>query len=120
MKRISDYTIYCTKEQIKKALELSIPIETCGYYYKQQIGCNTISDIDLHIIPTAEQIIGYLETLREISEFDIAKWDEKSWAYKVHLKDKPALIGKDLFSSRPEATLAAIDAALDYLINNKK
>lgn len=115
------YTIYCTEEQTKKALELGAPINTCGYYYKQQVGCNTISDIDLHIIPTAEQMIGWLEEQGLLIEF---KRVFGKYAYRLmeaHTNgERNPQIHEQGFPSRKEATLAAIDSALDYLSKNKK
>ena len=80
------YTIYCTEEQTKKALELGAPLNCC---YHNDDFQNTIKIGSLHYveIPTAEQMLGWLE---------------------------------DNYESRKEATLAAIDAALEYLINNRK
>lgn len=87
---MNKYTIYCTPEQTKKALELGAPIKECGYYFKKQIGCNTISDTDLHIIPTAEQMIGWLEENGISTRGNCFSWAEEhhkpSW--QVHVFDK--------------------------------
>lgn len=61
MKTISDYTIYCTPEQTKKALELGVPIE------KKEIQvCDNAKNFFWHDdfyynYPTAEEMIGWLE-----------------------------------------------------------
>lgn len=61
MKTISDYTIYCTPEQTKKALELGVPIE------KKEIQvCDNAKHFFWHDdfyynYPTIEQMIGFLE-----------------------------------------------------------
>ena len=97
------YTIYCTQEQTLKAIELGAPIE--GIF-----------------IPTAEQMIGWLEEHEEIDE--IAPMEKGGdWVYVVYMTGYRSDIEspKDtLYPARPEATLAAIDAALDYLVKNKK
>lgn len=107
---MNKYTIYCTEEQTKKALELGAPIETCGYYYKQQFGCNTISDTDLHIVPTAQQMIGWLE-----EQGFYFRLDTSGCSVEI---DFNCIIEK-INIPRKEATLAAINAALSYLVLNK-
>lgn len=118
------YTIYCTPEQVHKALNLGAPIKTCGYYFKQQVGCNTISDTDLHIIPTAEQMIGWLEEQNDIDSIEIAKScvisEHDKWQFAIWDKHEGWDSGKHCFNSRKEATLAAIDTALKYLENLKQ
>ena len=112
------YSIYCTSEQTRKALELGAPIETLQY--NSTIVKTVTTFKGFAIIPTAEQMIGWLEEQEDISEFDIAIWEKPMWAFRVLLIDKPSINGMHLFTSRKEATLAAIDAALEYLMNNKK
>lgn len=119
MKTISDYTIHCTVSQTRKALELGAPIEPQTPSTLIDTLCAFCGD-GMYIIPTAEQLIGWLEEQEDISEFDIAIWEKPMWAFRVHLIDKPSINGMHLFTSRKEATLAAIDAALEYLTNNKK
>ena len=115
------YTLYCTAEQTKKALELGAPIEKkeiqlCdnakhffwydGFYYKY---------------PTAEQMIDFLEEQASISSIEI-DYDtiNKVWMYFLYTNKEETTEWKSLFPSRKEATLEAIDAALDYLTNNKQ
>lgn len=113
------YAILCTESQTRKALTLGAPIETCGYYYKQQFGCNTISDTDLHIIPTAEQMIGWLEEQGIMFNIATNPFDEfKVIMSKAGGYDNIANI--EWNESRKEATIAAIDAALEYLENIKQ
>lgn len=122
------YTIYCTPEQTRKAIKLGAPIKECGYYYKQKIGCETISDTDLRIIPTAEQMRGWLMDKLCAKTFQTKHYslrDIEGYGYLIIGKDcvierAPVLNGRWLLCSDREATLAAIDAALEYLINNKK
>lgn len=107
------YTIYCNEEQTKKALELGAPIETTlvrGDYN------NLHSELD---IPTAEQMIGWLEEhwfeYINISYYITGDY----WCYYGETKGGHDSIGgkvsRNHYSSRKEATLAAIDVALDYL-----
>lgn len=91
MKTISDYTILCTQEQTLKAIELGAPIE--GIF-----------------IPTAEQMIGFLRSKGIKFNFnDAVKYWSCSFGY----------VGIDCGWSENKE-LDAIDAALDYLIENKK
>lgn len=104
METFSDYTILCTQEQTIKAIELGAPIE--GIF-----------------IPTAEQMIGWLEEKGLI--FNIVKvtglFNKASWyGFKIISRRGYTEYNVVQHHSRPEATLAAIDAALDYLIENKK
>ena len=131
MRSISDYTIYCTKEQTKKALELGAPIEKkeiqlCDnarffFWYKGVYYNYT----------TAEQLIGWLEDQEPIKEIAIYRYERlarRYWCYDIFDKKGYSLLTDEEcfpnhgegYSSRKEATLAAIDAALDYLIKNKK
>lgn len=109
---MKQYTIYCTNSQARKALSLGAPIGD-GHYYDRVYVINTID----YAAPTAEQMISWLEekgllisiTARNTPDNPIYNYNinrcEESWS---------------TFSSRQEATLAAIDAALEYLINNNK
>lgn len=97
METISDYTIYCTPEQTKKALELGALIK---YYYDSR---------NLLLTPTAEQMIGYLRMRGfKFSFDDIYNY----WAVSYDLK----IINKGNSNNKE---LDAINAALEYLSNNK-
>lgn len=62
MKTISDYTIHCTESQTRKALELGAPID----HNSSQFDSDCTDNIELlsnglyAIIPTAEQMIGFI------------------------------------------------------------
>lgn len=99
------YTIYCTEEQTKKALELGAPIDS------RWIGEEPN--------PTAEQMIGWLEE-QEVGCFVYKKPDHPFSAIVRVGGVKEQMIWAKCYSSRKEATLSAIDSALDYLIKNKK
>lgn len=119
MKTISDYTIYCTESQIKRAIELGAQMEYAKVI--DTINGNSIripeETGEFYQIPTAEQMLGWLETQGLFIPID--KSDGGHIFYKIR-KGNTYICEWNSFSSRPEATLAAIDAALDYLTNNKK
>lgn len=74
----------------------------------------------LYLIPTAEQMIGWLE--EQGISIVIRRFFAK-WAFKLEqltsVGEKNLHVDSIEISSHKEATLAAIDAALDYLIKNK-
>lgn len=135
---MNEYTIYCTDEQTKKALELGAPINTFGYgdlgdaedkILKLNKQCVIERDNDNGIIvsflPTAEQMISWLEThecFKSITFLNTALENEQNaWLGFVNFTDNDKYpIAVEPYSSRPEATLAVIDAALEYLTKNKK
>ena len=121
------YTIYCTEEQTKKALELGAPIPNhkLAGHYEENLPKNWFyKDGKCYQKTTAEQMIGWLEE-RGIY-IDITNscgvtpqggnYHLSSCEFNEHgYSDK-----KHPYPTRKEATLAAIDSALDYLIKNKK
>lgn len=104
---MNKYTIYCTEEQTKKALELGAPLE----YH-----CPNEREIVYHR-PTAEQLIGWLE--EQVDNIDIIRYNDRTWLYLFFPKNSSQYESEDKYQSRKEATLAAIDVALDYLSKNK-
>lgn len=110
METLNDYTIYCTSEQVKKALELGAQIK-----YKLE---RLIDSCFKPVIPSAEQMIGWLEGQEGISEIKVMR--NNGWGFQLSSRKHYEEKFECGFHSRPEATLAAIDAALDYLIQNKK
>lgn len=134
METMSDNTILCTEEQTKRAFNLGASIEesidyhtnghiiTKGYMLNGEV---TNKDLDgfgranTLLIPTAEQMIGWLEKQGDIKVIEVGcsfKWNfrifnKEHWEIMKHNK---------VYNSRPEATLAAIDAALDYLEKQKR
>lgn len=138
MKTLSDYTIYCTEEQTKKVLELGAPIAFDTYY--SSIGIeNAISGRNKNeyvlvynphrhddylckvlTIPTAEQLIGWLEEQGVWIHFCKPNQRPELLSYSISNMGNPfrrVFIGGE-FPTRKKATLAAIDAALEYLSNN--
>lgn len=63
-------------------------------------------------LPTAEQMIGWLEEQENIAEICIKKYG--NWRYDIYIEPYHHQ-EEGGFSSRKEATLAAIDVALEYL-----
>lgn len=110
---MNDYTIYCTEEQTKKALELGAPIKMT------LLEGNQLRPIQ----PTAEQMLGWLEEMN-IKCFiipDIYKDD----SYNIQINDKLVTTGHSQYNypltydTRQEAIIAVIDAALEYSSNQK-
>lgn len=122
MDSINSYTINCTPEQTKKAFELGAPIETQEFVGDKLLAdwCYDITTNFCYRIPTAEQMIGWQEEqgiIREICIFMI----KNTWTWDIIDKNDDFIErGPTDFCSRKEATHAAIDAALEYLHNNKK
>ena len=145
MQTMNDYTIYCTPDQTHKALELGAPIrnfitkeeskrlvkisqeenrvddyekELVKYYHQTIIG-----DM-IYCIPTAEQMLGWLEEqgleLRVIKQ----RYRDGTFAYVFTMIDNDGYFkphkNNMVYTNRKEATLAAIVSALEYLISKKK
>lgn len=113
METFSDYTIHCTPEQAKKALELGAQIVYINTFV-QHSTIETLTDKGYAVIPTAEQMIGWLDTKKV--HVDVCYESDDRYYYVLNYLDTIS----DFYSTRPEATLAGIDAALNYLIKNKK
>lgn len=75
------------------------------------VGCVIVDD-NVYLSVTAEQMIGWLEEHYFLS-FDVYQ-PHLSWSCSVKHKDEE-FVFLDSLDSRKEATIAAIDAALDYL-----
>lgn len=106
---MSDYTLYCTTEQVKKALELGAPILDNGENPNVPV---MLYNRKGYVIPTAEQMLGWLEEqgiFVEVSKSFIA--DYQSLVHDANTN----VFYDEYFLSRKEATLAAINVALEYL-----
>ena len=129
------YTIYCTEEQTKKAFELGAPIKKVLH---PTTWFNEVYPKRCHIdileypngctlaIPTAEQMICWLEDILEFTTCHVTFYPVYE-LYGFLIIHKEGVIEHDaseggmyLYNSRKEATLAAIDAALEYLIKAKE
>lgn len=121
------YTIYCTKDQTKKALELGAPIEKD--WIPECLFNNGYFSLKT---PTTEQMISWFEETYDLhisidyrrnyaDDADGNIVDE--WYYYcffLSIADK-CFYGEDTldeYPTRKEVTLAAIDAALKYLCEN--
>lgn len=110
------FTIYCTEEQTKKALELGAPITTRNDRFDERVSpiCKEGEQWLYAIIPTAEQMLGWLEEQGILIDID-TEWNKSVLVYVWDCENKSP-INNVFHGSRKEATLAAIDAALEYLI----
>lgn len=134
MKTISDYTIYCTPEQTRKAIELGAPIrnfiteeesiklvntaksENRIDEYEKELNKfhQTIIRDKVYCIPTTEQMIGWIEDMSTDIQVEIYMCSNRQWVWKLDAKCRNIIY----YSSRKEATIAAIYAALEYLTKN--
>ena len=113
---MNKYTIYCTEEQTRKALELGAPIEK---HYK---GTDGLTRYYEDVIPTAEEMIGWIEEQGILVDTSAAflHTNTPSYLYRIGFRFNDYVSDVVDYPSRKEATLAAIDAALEYLSRNKK
>lgn len=114
---MEQYTIYCTEEQTRKALDLGAPITSYENAFIStavphfSVGIDDKNWVE-YICPTAERMIGWLETKVELG---LHVWRGKDY-YGFSLWDGVEEIKYRVdLATRKEATLAAIDEALDYL-----
>lgn len=121
---MNKYTIYCTSEQVKKALELGAQIEYVDRF-NENLPSELIEFTDANgkiksaefVIPTAEQMIGWLEEQGDINAIEVGC--AYKWGYRIFNKEYWEIMKHNtIYQSRQEATLAAIDAALEYLVDN--
>lgn len=119
LSEMNKYSIYCTPEQTKKALELGTPIEfiKVGEGKPLHYICSR-ENKGYYKIPTAEQMIGWLEE-NNIENIIVCKKDGGDYGYTVYHTSHKKPLQRFWFSNRKEATLAAIDAALEYISNKK-
>lgn len=121
METISNYTIYCTEKQTRKARELGAPIEvkTIEDAPKEWYGKAYFTGMATCAkFPTADQMIEWLDGQDVFVNINHISAGYSSWLKTISTNEN---ISENLgyVSTRKEAILAAIDAALDYLSNNK-
>ena len=123
---MDEYAIYCTSEQVKKALEFGAQIKYANAYNAYLphtmidfVGESGKMECAQFVIPTAEQMIGWLEEQDCIRCVEVTKIFE--WHYRVKKKydDVDDWI-QGSCQTRKEATLAAIYAALEFIQNLKQ
>lgn len=119
------YTIYCTEEQTKKARELGAPIEIKSIEEAPKdwqgkaffTGMSTCAKLS-----TAEQMLNWLEEQGLFVGTQRIKNADKTFTYYYNISDNDCENinnGMWMYKTNKEATLAAIDAALEYLIKEK-
>lgn len=111
------YTIYCTEEQTKKALELGAPIlVTPEEFYETlpHFNMNICGENASVVLPTAEEMINWLEVQGVLVDVEM----RTGIAYVYDRKNK-VYVKTINIHSRNEGTFVAIDVALDYLIEKK-
>lgn len=117
------YTIYCTPEQTRKALQLCAPIDKVPISGRENRPCfftkspdeEGWNDCDAYYCPTAEQMIGWLED-KFLNEIHIEQDANGGWLYFIYNGCNVDVTESfDTMHTRKEATIAAIDAALEYL-----
>lgn len=119
------YIILCTEEQTRKAYELGAPLNF-DYHIDDFQNAIKISNKLYAEVPTVEEMIGWLEDMGIIIIFmPTVKYDEPDYRWVAHVwrfqddnfQDEIVWIDSENLSnlSRKKVTLAAIDAALEYL-----
>lgn len=121
---MNKYAIYCTKEQTCKSFELGAPLDFrngdrpfISVKYFDEDGKLFYHNYD---IPTAEEMLGWLEEKDGIYDIHLLRTADDEWKYEITTKHLPKNKTYGCCKSRKEATIAAIDAALEYLMNNKE
>ncbi len=135
---MKQFTIYCTEEQCEKALKLGAPIHESMSRYNARISYKNIEDgkesneeylkqgiaiignsitARAYNIPTAEQMVGWIDEQHLQVTLYVNCYNK--WCAYVYTTDGHLYITTNWFDTRKGATIAAIDAALDYLTNKK-
>lgn len=113
------YTIYCTEEQTRKALELGAPIVSQEYCPVGGLDNDWFAKGRLCFRkPTAEQMIGWLGTQGLCIDVEWS-WNGQStmWVWDNTKKEH---VYTSYGNSHEKTTLAAIDAALEQLMKAKE
>lgn len=119
---MNKYTIYCTEEQTKKALELGAPIVKIDTRDKMLIyggnKCYPIIADYPYAIPTTEQMVSWLE--EQGLRFTIqSKNEDVTFGFCLRDSKRTEVIDvKGGYNSRKGTMIAVIDAALKYLSDN--
>lgn len=119
---MNNYTIYCTEEQTKMARKLGAPIEVKTIeetpkdwqgkaYFTGMATCAKL--------PTAEQMLGWLLD-NGITDIVISrKMNPHTFGFNIWYGMNGLIQEEEQYPTRKQATLAAINAALEYLSKNK-
>lgn len=118
------FTIYCTESQTKKAFKLGAPIRRV---IDENVACAVIIEdgcYHTYEIPTTEQMVGWIESISTIQLHIEKQMLNSGTKYRIWVREecKPFsnIIKMFSYTSRREACIAAIDAALDYLEQKKR
>lgn len=136
---MTEYNLYCTPEQTRKGLELGAPIKIFGNEYMtrdlvkrakeegqieviekemNRVDHATVIGDLIFCIPTAEQIMQWLES-KGIKISIMYGYDECGrWSYDIDGEMYMDLQPIGTYTSRKEATNAAIEETLNYLMNH--
>lgn len=127
------YTIYCTEEQTRKALALGAPIERQSPESNAPIASYGEEQNEfgkkgpkLWNCPTAEQMIRWLEEQYPIKEVSVFRYRSLTrgtleWSFDFYDGNENILSSYyEGVESREEATMIAIDSALQFLMDNRK
>lgn len=121
------YTIYCTPEQTRKALQLCAPIDKVPISGRENRPCfftkspdeEGWNDCDAYYCPTAEQMCGWLEEKHNM-RFNIYRYGPKdNNDASIYFREDRRETFYRIKRSYKESLLAAIDEALDYLTSTK-
>lgn len=120
------YTFFCTPEQTKVSYGLGAPIDT-KLTKSNGYACVVIDDAGINVfgkIPTLEQMCGWLAYENGIVlEISAAIENNKTFNYKWILNNShqpdDVMTDTETYDSFEDAIVAGIDAALEYLTNNK-
>lgn len=134
---MNKYTIYCTTNQAIKAFEHGAPISIIkSRRTKDTVISDDVIEYDDNtftyiVCPTAEQMIGWLEERGILIDINPINGLHFYWMLRTKELDEGSnkymwecqytTPERDIeYPSRKEATIAAVDAALDYLIQKKE
>lgn len=122
---MNEYTLYCTKDQTKKVLELGATLtEDRSDWFNTAnhicVGDTIFGDIWYHC-PTVEQMFGFFRSKNihiVIHKDAVDKWSV--YGHEIMPIEFTVFDRLTGFDSYEEATLAAIDAILEYLEQSTK
>ena len=127
---MNQYTITCTFEQAKKALELGAPITTIkSIRTKDTVLSDDVIEFDKDtftyvVPPTAEQMQEWLRSEKKIfvkiCPYVSMYHEDEYDALLVNLCNGHVLTVQQGCNNTKEAIITAINVALQYLANNKK
>lgn len=120
-----NYKLYCDVTQAKKALGLGAELTQLPYQNDDSDIVHTFMDNGvLYRLPTYEQMIEWIESRMEILFIDVfikkSDFALGKWRYIVYDGWGDSISSDEYYFKREFATREAINAALDYLENNRE